>query len=605
MKGTVLTFLAAVLLTSLLAMSAMGQPGDEISVSVSLNRDKIGLDETAILEVAVSGTEQNLPAPQLPTLAAFEVYSQGRSSNISIMNGAVTSSVTYRYLLIPQKAGAFPIDRIAVVHNNRRYKGNSVVLTVLAQGKTAPSDLQNRITDGKDSRRDYMLHAEIDNKKPYVNEQVTLTLKFLTAVKYYGSPELTEPATTGFWTEVIGNKTPYFQQINGRRYKVIERKYALFPTQTGELTIGRASIAFTVATRSGRSRDPFGVFNDFFGRGKEVTARSKPIKIEVEPLPKKGRPDTFTGSIGQYQMSVRADKTAVDVNQPVTVTISISGVGNIKSVAEPVIPELDEFRIYRASAKENASPRGDKLGGTKIFEEVFIPRRPGEMEIPQLTFTYFDPELGQYRTIESRRIKLRVIKPEGYIASADVPYAGPNITIGSDAHDIRHIKSDLGDLHPVGELILFDPVYIAVNGLPMLAFIGLVIARRRRDRLAADTGLARSRGATKIARKRLARARSLAETDTAEEFFAEIYTALTSYLADKMNISPYGLTSERIEQIMVERAAGEELTGQVLKILKECDFARYAPAAISSESMNISLKEVEEIMVRMEGIRFA
>ena len=105
--------------------------------------------------------------------------------------------------------------------------------------------------------------ASVDRKNPFVNEQVTLTLKFLIAVQYYGSPELTEPTTTGFWTEVLGNKAPYLQKINDRTYKVIERKYALFPTQIGDLTIGSASIHATIADRGRRYRDPFDALGDF------------------------------------------------------------------------------------------------------------------------------------------------------------------------------------------------------------------------------------------------------------------------------------------------------------------------------------------------------
>jgi len=450
-----------------------------------------------------------------------------------------------------------------------------------------------------------MLHAEVSTKNPYVNQQVTLTLKFLTAVKYYGSPELTEPATTGFWTEVIGNKTPYFQQINGRRYKVIERKYALFPTQTGELTIGRAAITATMASTGGKTRNTFGAFDSFFGRGKEVTVRSQPVSIDVRPLPQKGRPKDYTGSIGKYRMTVRPDKTEVEVNQPVTLTINISGTGNIKAVAEPVIPELDDFRIYRASARENATPQGDKLGGTKIFEEVFIPRRPGELEIPALSFSFFDPESGRYRTVKSKSITLIVSRPEGYAASADQPYAGPDMTIGSQAKDIRHIHNTLGDLRPINQVVLLTPTYIVVNTLPMLAFAGLLVARRRRDRFATDVGLARSRAATKMARKRLAQAQALATPEKVEDFYAEIYNALTSYLGDKLNISPHGLTSDRIEQIMTSRTDDSDLIDGILKILRECDFARYATASVSAEDMTVSLKQVERLMVKMEGIRFA
>ena len=568
---------AAVLI---LFMTAGAFAADDMAVSVTLERDTITMGEQATMLVVVTGGSQNLPAPQLPTLPTFEVYSQGRSSNISIVNGKVSSSLSYRYLLIPQKAGTFPIEQISVVFNNRRYKGNPVELTVLPRGAAAPDDVAERAVEPSGNTRDYFLEAVVDKKKPFVNEQVTLTLKFFVAVQYYGSPELTEPATTGFWTEVIGNKAPYYQRINDRRYKVIERKYALFPTQTGELTIGRAAIKATVPNTTKRRRDPFDMlgFDDFFGRGKEVTVRSQSLKVNVKPLPVEGRPDDFTGTIGSFRIRAVADKSEIEVNQAVTVTVSITGTGNIKSVGEPALPESEDFRIYRASSSENLSTANDRLGGTKVFEEVFIPRRP---------------------------ITLRVTKPEGYVASSEVPYAPPGLTIGSEARDIRHILPDVGHTQPTGRLILLTPAYLAVNGTPLIFLALTVLLRRRREKLLGNVGYARSRGAAKVAKKRLGRARSLAGTENVGDFYAEIYQALTSYIADKLNISPHGLTTESIQQLLRDNGADEQLIADTVAIIGSCEFARFAPAQISRQDIDRALTEAERIMIGIEGVKFA
>ena len=432
---------------------------------------------------------------------------------------------------------------------------------------------------------------------------MTLTLKFCTAVQYIGSPELSEPATTGFWTEVLGNKAPYQQKITGRTYKVIERKYALFPTQTGELTIGRATIRFSVATRRKRVRDPFNIFGNFFGTSEVVSASSRPLTINVKPLPRQGRPDDFTGTIGNFRINATINKNQVEVNQPVTVTIKISGTGNIKSVAEPPIPEMEDFRIYRASSSENINKLNDRLGGTKVFEEVFIPRRPGRLEIPALSFNFFDPEHHRYRTLTTQAMPITVTKPEGYVASPEVPYGGPDITIGSQARDIRFIKEKIGSTAPVGRLLILTPLYILVNGLPVLALAALVLIRRHRDKLAKDIGYARSRQADKLARKRLARARSMAFTDRTGEFYAEIHSALSSYVADKFNLSPHGLTTERIAELLQTGAADQTLVANVTDLMARCDYARFAPSASSQEAINRDLSQAEQIMISIEGMK--
>ncbi len=600
---TVFFVLAAVMLVS--QPSAGQAPADEVSIAVSLNRDTIGLDEQALLTVQIAGPTQNLPKPDLPPMVRFEVYSQGQSSNISIVNGQVSSTVTYRYLLVPTKAGTYPISNISVVYNNRRYKGETVELTVLDKGTATTPELEDQATGTSGAGRDYFLEAVVDNENPYVNEQVTLTLKFYIAVQHYGSPELIEPSTTGFWNELLGNKAPYRQKINGRIYKAIERKYALFPTQTGELTIGQAAIRVTVADRNRRTRDPFGAFSDFFSSGKEVTVRSKPVTINVKPLPTAGRPKDFTGAIGRYSITARADKQRVDVNQPVTVTIRISGTGNIKAAAEPPIPELDDFRIYESSSSENVTRSNDQLSGTKTYEEVFIPRRPGQLTIPAIEYSYFDPKQGRYLTTSTHPIPITALKPEGYTGTTDLPYAGSEMVVGSSARDIRFIKNNVGDTVPQGGVILFSPVYLIVNGLPLVVLLGMIVVRVRRERLQANVGYARSIQAGKKARKRLATARSLATIEQGSDFYAELHLTLTSYIADKLNVSPYGLTTDSIKELLESRGAGEDLVANINEILQECDFARFAPASITQDDIDAALKKVEDIMIRLEAVRFA
>ena len=598
--SSIVTLLAALVLCAVLPMMAKAQA--DLDVQASLSRDSIGLDEYAVLEVEISGKTQDLPRPSLPTLPMFEVYSQGQSSSISIVNGEVHSSVTYRYMIMPQQPGSFPIENISAVYNNKRYVAKPLSLTVLNQGSATPKELEDRAQTDKGDSRDCFLEAVVDDQTPYVNEQVTLTLRFYTAVQHYGSPSLSEPSTTGFWTEVIGNKSPYNQRINNRTYKVIERKYALFPTQTGALTIGRAGITITVASKSRGQRNQLSIFG--LGAREQVQVFSEPIRIKVQPLPEKGKPSDFTGTIGKFRMTATADKTQVEVSQPVTLRIEFTGVGNVKSIAEPVIPDLPDFRVYRASSNENVSVYNDKLGGTKIYEEVFIPSRPGDLEIPGLAFNYFNTETGKYETLKSRPITLKVIKPEGWIAGTTPEYAPPGMAIGAEAREIRYIKDDLGKTKSSGNLILKSPIYLAVNAVPVLALLSMVVLRYRREKLYGDAAMARARGAAKQARKRLQRASSLAKPESAAEFYAESSLALLAFIGDKLNISPHGLTTEQITSLLTQRGADKELVSDTVAFLDRCAFARYAPGAAQQGDIDKALKNAEDIMVRLGGVRF-
>jgi hypothetical protein len=577
---------------------------NDIDISVSLDRESVGLGEQAVLQIEISGPTQDLPSPTMPPLDKFEVYSQGRSSNISIVNGQVSSSVTYRYILIPQAAGSYPIAGISLSYNGKTYSGNAVTLTVSGTSGSTPNRLQQHAATPDGQGRDYFLEASVDEHNPYVGQQTTLTLKFFIAVQFYGSPSLDEPATTGFWTEVLGNKTPYFQKINNRTYKVIERKYALFPSQTGPLTIGRATLTATVAVRS-RNNDPFGMFGDFFGQGQQVQIRSEPLRVIAKPLPDAGKPADFSGTVGRYSISARPSKLEVEANQPVTVSIRIEGTGNVKSVAEPKIPDLPDFRVYKASSNEQIAKAGDEVSGSKIIEEVFIPRRPGQLEIPSLSLNFFNPSKNAYQTIRTSPIKLTVTKPEGYAASSDMPVAPSGMTIGSRAQDIRFIKQDVGRLQPIGTLLIKNPSYIFVNTLPVALLAGVMVVRLRREKMAANVGWARQRTAGKQGRKRLARARSMATVDRSNQFYAELSLAFTSYIADKLNISPHGLTTDAISQLLQDKSVDTTLTAEIIGLLRQCDFARFASASVSAEGMSTALKSAEDLMTRIEGVKLA
>ncbi len=588
----------------LIGTIAVAQTPPALEVSVALSQDTISMDEQAVLQVMVSGSAQDIPDPRLPTLPMFEILSQGRSTNVNYTNGKLDASVTHRYLLIPSKTGVFPIEPISVVMGNRRYAGNTVTLTVVGRGVQTSDQDENKGRDSDGNSRDLFAEAVIDNNNPYVNQQVTLTLKLYVAVQTYGSPSLVEPTTTGFWTELLGTNGPYQQRLNNRTYRVIERKYALFPTKTGELSIGRATFTATVATkRQNRRRDPFDIFG-MLGGGQEMQVRSQPLTVNVKPLPTAGRPGDFSGTIGRFTFKATPTKREVEVNQPVSVNFAITGVGNIKSVAEPAIPDLPDFRVYRASSNESISKHNDRIGGTKNFEEVFIPNRPGKLTIPSLSFNFFDPQAERYRTVHTQAIELEVIKTEGYVASPEMPYAAPDNVISSDARDIRYIKSDPGDLSRRAEIVFASPIYWAVNGVPVLALLATVLVRRRRERLQGDVGYARARQASKAARRRLARARKLASEGASSQFFVEISQVLLSFIGDKLNLSPHGLTTDKIAQLLRERGAEAALVNTTLEFLKRCDFARYAPASVGEDDISETLAEAEDLMVRMEEVRF-
>jgi len=592
----------------MLCLVPMALFGDDakVTVEMSLSQDVVSVGGQTYLIITVSGSEQNLPEPQLPNLAMFDAYPQGTSTNISIVNGKMESSLTYNYLLTPRQKGTFVIRPAVITYNHKRYESNEVTLKVIGTSQsdaTQPSQ-SSSIENGKAS--DVFLTAELDKKNAYVNEQLILSVKFYSAVKLYSNPDYTAPQTTDFWADMLKPQKTYYQVVNNKRYRVIEINTALFPTRSGDLTIGPAMVTASVpGKRQARRNDPFSVFDNFFERGEKKSVRSKPLTTKIKPLPSEGKPANFSGTVGNYKISSSVDKRTTEVNQAVNVTYKISGTGNIKTIAEPAIGDLADFRVYRTSSpEEKVSKVGGVIGGTKIFEEVYMPKRAGQLVIPAIELNFFDPQKRKFRSVATKPITLTVT-PAAQSEYADIPITPvPGQIVDPHARDIRYIKTDMTNLNRSQPILLFRPYFLAINIAPILLLAVVWISRRRSEKLAGDVAYARSRRAKKMSRRRLKTARSLAGAGDPAKFYAEIRLALFSYIADKKNISPHGLTGDILMDILNSSGAGEELTGQVSKLLKQADFAQYSSSGVNQADIDHSLDLAEQVLIRLEGINF-
>ncbi|MCX6827100.1 MAG: BatD family protein, partial [candidate division Zixibacteria bacterium] len=586
-------------------LSALAVAQGDIQIQISMDRDTINVNEQAYLTVTILTGQQNLPAPELPNLSMFNVYSQGTSTSISIVNGKMESSFSYQYLLQPKKQGTFLIRPVTIVYNQKRYASNEFTLTVLDSGVGTPKSLKQEAITRSGESREMFLTAEVDKKTVYVNEQVTLTIKYFYAIQLYSQPEYTAPQTTDFWTDVLEPQKSYYQIIDGQRYNVIEITSALFPTRSGELTIGQAMVTATIPVRKAQPRrnDPFAAFDNFFTQGEPKSVNAHPIIIKVLPLPADNKPASFSGTVGNYTINATVDKTNVDINQPVTVTYKINGTGNIKTVAEPNIGELDDFRIYRASTDEKISRLNGVIGGTKIFEEVYISRRAGRLAIPSVKIDFFNPTSRKYQTVSTNSIMLEVHPTQGSDYAETPLRAVPGGIVEPTARDIRYIKTDPGSFSRGWSIVILSPFYLIINALPVLLLMAVWISKMRKEKLFSDIGYARSRAAKRLARKRLSTARKLANVNQTTKFYAEIRQAIFSYVADKLNISPFGLTSERLFEIFKETGVDITLIEKTRELIKRADFAQYSSANAPQEQIAESLQMAEELLIILEGIK--
>lgn len=578
----------------------------DISFNASVDKIEVGLDDQITLTISVSGNVKSIPQPQLPSLDGFTVHSAGRSQSFHLSGGKIASSITFNYILVPRKAGKFTIGSAEIVLDGKTYKTDPINITVTAgaQPEAAPTPSQKKSVRKKELQgKDLFIETVVDKKKAYVNEQITLTFRFYQGVRLFNNPAYSPPSLTGFWAEDLPPRKQYYKVINGRQYFVQELKTALFPTAAGRHTIGRAELKCTVEDLDRFFlKDPFAMLDrdlmSLFRQGKPQVLRSKPIEIEVLPLPEMGKPENFAGAVGNFKLKVSMDKKEVEVGEPITLRMKISGAGNVKSVGKPTLPELKDFRIYDSGSSENISKQNYLVQGVKTYEMVLIPKIAGKYNIPPIEFSFFNPKGKSYKTLTSDPILITAL-PGAQVSPTEMAQLSKQ-EIGYAVKDIRYIKPSASQLNNQGDHLYKRPLFLFVQLIPLLTFVVVWRYQKHQEKLNSDVGYARMRRAHKFAKKRLGQAKKLISAEKSKEFYGEVTKTITGYVGDKLNLPAYGLTKERIELELSSRGIKKEKIDNLLKLLDSCDYARFAPGSSGEGEMKAFLNSVETAIVDLE-----
>jgi hypothetical protein len=582
---------------------------DDTTVSARVDAARIGEGDTLTLTIEVRGTSPpRIQDPDMSSLADFTIAagpSISTSTSMVWSGGQASSSTSkqYTYALFPRRKGTVTIPGIAVMVGDRQLRTEPISVEVVeGRIRKAPAGpLRGRLPavggPAGEPEGEVLVEAQVDRKEVYVGEQVLLTYKV------YSEPDLVDvpgpqklPSYTGFWVEEIPldpRSTVRRVPRGGRSYlEITLMKKAIFPTTSGDLAIEETVVGVPVKVRSG---DPFESI--FFAPVKTLLRRTQPITIHVKPLPEKGRPASFGGAVGRFTLEVKTDRDRTRVNDALGLKIVVRGTGNIRTVGEPVLPPLSDYKRYDPRVDEVKEVTQDRVAGSKSWDYVLTPLAPGRQEIPPVRFAYFDTTRGTYVEIASEPIPVMVDRGEGGAGSPGTDVAGREVT--AFGRDVRYIK-------PVAALVSRGTPYhrsglfLALLLVPVLADSGLYLLLRRRVRMAAEAGRFRGRRAPGFARRRLKHARRLLAAGKSREFHQEVARALTGYLGDKLNLAPSGLTQQGIEELLAGRGVDEAVRGELRGCLEKCDYARFAPSASGKAEMDATLELAERTIVGLE-----
>ena len=556
-----------------------------------------------------------------PSFEGFNVVGgpfTSSSSSIQIVNGATshTTKNSYTFALQAYQEGTFRIGAASVTADGKKVTSKPFEIKVVADngnayggasGNGASQQSSQNTNDPQLSGKDLYLKVIPSKRTVYLGEQLVLTYKLYTKVGVSSLTPTKSPSFAGAWTKDItdANLRQSKEYINGEEYTTAElQKVVLVPQRTGKLVIDPMVVECIAQVRTNNSNrqsmDPFDMFfNDpFFGGGftnvkKELSSSS--LGIDVKALPETGKPAAFNGAVGNYSFKTNVDKTELKTNEAFTLTLTVSGTGNVEllSMPQPVFPP--DFEVYDPKIVVDVNTNANGLAGTKKAEYLVIPRRVGDFSIAPVAFAYFNPSTGTYQEETSPQYDFHVEKGQGGDPDGNAIYASSQEGIKYLGSDIRHIMVGNPRLAKVNTFFFGSSLYWVIILLIIIAFVAMLLISKQRADLRKDEMKTRNKKATKVAKGRLKNAYNYLKSGEQNKFYEELSQALWGYIADKLSIERAKLSMDTVNEAMNEKNVPEDLTKQFVDTLNNCEFARFAPGDAGKKMEDLYQQGIEVI----------
>lgn len=480
-------------------------------VQATLSNDSVSVGQPVQLDISVTGAQAKVPA-QL-TVDGLDIRQMGQSQNVqmSLNNGRfdATTTTVYTYLVMPLREGTYTIPAVAVNVGGKALKtapqtlrvgpgaggGNGMPVrpAIPAPQTRPPQNVQPQVqqlpptqTQQPQDDRPAFGTILIPKKSAYVGEVVPVEMRFYIDEQYpFNAPRLPRLSGDGFTVMKMSDPVLRKQEVNGRLYNVVVCQTALIPAKAGELTIPEATLDVEVQVPIRGPRGMDDLFSGLLGQSmstREAVVKTQPEQLEAKALPREGRPDDFSGAIGQFSMLSTASPKKTSAGDPVSLNVVVSGRGNFEAMGAPTLADSEGWRTY--PPKEKFEPNaGDVIGynGKKNYEFMLLARED-QSATPEVNFAFFDPELGKYVELKNTAIAVNARGSSAggtqtAVASASTPAQQPQATPAQAAPSVPQPGDELvKNFAPAGFTPLFkQKEFLVANGVAALAWCAALV----------------------------------------------------------------------------------------------------------------------------------
>ena len=405
-------------------------------INVSVDKNRLEESESIQFMIEVTGSD-NFPKVDVKGLKNnFDIiggpYEQ---TSIEYINGKMKNTKTLKWILSPKRSGNLIIPELRGSIDGKLFKSEPIKILV---DKRSNEFFRNEI----------FIIADVDKKNVFLGEQITLTYKLYKHIdtKISGVDQFQMPDFNGFWVEELftpqrlqyQNKEVLYQ---GRKYQVANLgQRALFPIASDNHIIPSVKIKTQIEKKKKkRRRDPFfdPFFNSFFAETDTKYIQSDEVKVIIKPFPEP-KPSNFIGAVGDFKISVEIDQVKVNVNEGITLTVSMQGTGNLGLFTLPNVSVPKGMEAFPPNIQNSKDIFRNQITGSQKLEYVIIPRKTGNFKIPSLKMSYYNLSLDSWSEIKTKSIEINVTGEESQFISRSGLTKKEIELIGED---IRYIKT--------------------------------------------------------------------------------------------------------------------------------------------------------------------
>ena len=579
-------------ITTFISLLTLVTAAQDASLIAKVSKNKLGLNQRLKIEFSINkqGSDQFTP----PKFTNFKVVGgPSQSVSQSWVNGKVSFSQSYTYIIQPKRKGEITIGTASVKIGGKFIKSKPIKIIVLdaVEIPKNPND-PNYI-----AQQNIHLVAEISKTRPYVGEGVYVEYRLYVSenVSVYNYGVTEAPKYNGFWNQEIkikGQSPVKIGKYNGEDYRyIVLQKALLIPTKTGKLTIDPMKMEIVIGVPTGRS--------DFFGNvitrnvRKEFASAKKIIRPNSLPL--EGKPANFSGAVGAFNFNVAISKEILKANESSQIKVAISGKGNLKLFELPEVITPTELEKYQPERNERVRVNSTGISGSVSDLYTIVPQYKGKYKIPNVSFSYFNPKEKKYHTIVTDDLFVDVLEGKELKPVVDTnSIRKQNVT--STGNNFRYIQTKTNlEVVDTSDFFKSNLFYLLLL-LPLIAIpIGIIIAKNNQKRNNDLVGN-KQRKAEKLARKYLSEAKK--KLGEKEPFYEALERALHNYLKAKLGIETTDISKEKITGILKNKSIETTTIHQFIEVLEHSDMARYSQ--ITTTEMEAEFERAKQVIVELD-----